>query len=126
MKINPGFITNKLQESKEFYSKYLNFEVKFENDFYILMENKNSTGNFEISFLQPEHPSQEKIFQQKYNSGSYLTIEVPNVEKEYDRLKKLECPIAFDLKEEVWGDKHFAIIDPNGLGLDILTYSGSI
>jgi len=26
-------------------------------------------------------------------------------------------------KDEPWGDRHFAIVDPNGIGIDILTYS---
>jgi len=31
--------------------------------------------------------------------------------------------IAIDLREEPWGDRHFAIVDPNGIGIDIVTYS---
>ena len=124
MKINPGYITENLKESKEFYQKYLNFEVKFENEFYLLLENKNAIGNFEISFLQPNHPTQTNIFQKKYSSGSYLTIEVPNVDEEYEKLKKLGCEIVLEIKDEVWGDRHFVIQDPNGLGIDLVTYSG--
>lgn len=124
MKINPGYITENLTESKEFYQKYLNFEVKFENEFYILLENKNSVGSFEISFLQPNHPTQTKIFQNQYSTGSYLTVEVKNVDEEYDRIKKLGCKIELELKDEVWGDRHFVIKDPNGLGIDLVTYSG--
>ena len=32
-------------------------------------------------------------------------------------------PIAIALREEPWGDRHFAIIAPNGIGIDIVTYS---
>lgn len=32
-------------------------------------------------------------------------------------------PIAIALRKEPWGDRHFAIIDPNGIGIDIVTYS---
>jgi len=31
--------------------------------------------------------------------------------------------IAIDLREEPWGDRHFAIVDPNDIGIDIVTYS---
>ncbi len=122
MKFNPGYITNKLSESKEFYCKYLGFTVKFENEFYILLENANSIGSFEISFLLPNHPSQNKIFQPGYQSGSYLTIEVDSIEKEYYRITGLGCKIWMETKDEEWGDRHFIIKDPNGLGIDIVQY----
>lgn len=123
MKFNPGYITEKLNESKEFYCKFLGFNVKFENEFYLLLENASSTGKFEISFLLPMHPSQSKIFQSEYKSGSYLTIEVDDAEKEYNRITKLGCTIWMETKEEEWGDKHFVIKDPNGLGIDIVQFN---
>lgn len=120
MKFNPGYVTKQLSESKEFYCKYLGFTVKFENEFYLLLENTNS--GFEISFLLPNHPSQNKIFQPEYLSGSYLTIEVDNIEKEYYRITSLGCSIWMETKDEEWGDRHFIIKDPNGLGIDIVQY----
>jgi len=30
--------------------------------------------------------------------------------------------IKIDIRDEVWGDRHFAIQDPNGIGIDIVTY----
>ncbi len=37
MKLNAGIITEKLQETKTFYTDILAFGVTFENDFYLLM-----------------------------------------------------------------------------------------
>ncbi len=74
--------------------------------------------------MQPNHPTQIEIFQKKYFSGSFLTIEVSNVDEEYERLKKLACEIVLEIKDEIWGDRHFVIKDPNGLGIDLVTYSG--
>ncbi len=122
MKINPGFVTDKLAQTKEFYLKYFGFKVKFENDFYILLIHEQS--DFEISFLETNHPSQNQVFQPKYEKGSYLTIEVPDVDSEYKKLKSLGCEILMETKDEPWGDRHFIVLDPNGLGLDIVTYKG--
>jgi uncharacterized glyoxalase superfamily protein PhnB len=36
------------------------------------------------------------------------------------RIEK-NIPLEFDLREEVWGDRHFAIRDPNGIGIDFVT-----
>ena len=122
MKLNAGIITEKLAESKAFYTQVLQFGVTFENDFYLLLHTPNQKA--EISFLLPNHPSQEPIFQKPFTQqGIYLTIEVENVDDYYRSLKEQGVPIAIELREEPWGDRHFAIIDPNGIGIDIVTYS---
>ena len=122
MKLNAGIITEKLAESKAFYTQVLQFGVTFENDFYLLLHTPNQEA--EISFLLPNHPSQQPLFQKPFTQqGVYLTIEVENVDDYYYKLKEQGVPIAIDLREEPWGDSHFAIIDPNGIGIDIVTYS---
>ena len=122
MKLNAGIITEKLAESKAFYTQVLQFGVTFENDFYLLLHTPNQEA--EISFLLPNHPSQQPLFQKPFTQqGVYLTIEVENVDDYYHKLKEQRVPIAIELREEPWGDRHFAIIDPNGIGIDIVTYS---
>ena len=122
MKLNAGIITEKLAESKAFYTQVLQFGVTFENDFYLLLHTPNQEA--EISFLLPNHPSQQPLFQKSFTQqGVYLTIEVENVDEYYLKLKEQGVPIAIELREEPWGDRHFAIIDPNGIGIDIVTYS---
>ena len=122
MKLNAGIITEKLQETKKFYTEVLNFGVSFENDFYLLLHTPNHS--VEISFLQPDHPSQKPIFQSPFNGkGIYLTIEVEDVDEIYKQLKDKGTPIEIDIRDEEWGDRHFAIKDPNGIGIDVETYT---
>ena len=122
MKLNAGIITEKLQETKEFYTKVLGFGVSFENEFYILMHTPDKSA--EISFLQANHPSQKPIFQAPFNGkGVYLTIEVENVDKVYEQIKKKGVAIEIEIRDEAWGDRHFAIVDPNGIGVDFVTYT---
>ena len=121
MKFNTGIITSNFQETKEFYTKTLGLRVDFENDFYLLL---GSEAGDQISFLLPNHPSQKPIFQSAFEGqGVYITVEVPDVDKEYERIKALEVDIAIELRNEEWGDRHFAIVDPNGIGIDIVTYT---
>ena len=120
MKLNAGIITHKIQETREFYSKVLNFGVSFENDFYLLMHTPDKTA--EISFLQPNHASQQPLFQPPFNGkGVYLTIEVDDVDALYAELREKNVPISIDIRDEEWGDRHFAITDPNGIGIDLVT-----
>ncbi|MBC8151951.1 MAG: glyoxalase, partial [Bacteroidetes bacterium] len=39
------------------------------------------------------------------------------------RINALGVPIAIELRDEPWGDRHFAIADPNGIGIDVVTYA---
>lgn len=122
MKLNAGIITDKFSETKKFYTQVLDFGVTFENDFYLLLHTPNHQA--ELSFLQPNHPSQKSLFQPAFEGkGIYLTIEVENVDQVYEQIKNKGVPIEIELRDEPWGDRHFAIVDPNGIGIDIVTYS---
>jgi len=122
MKLNAGVLTEKLAESKAFYTGKLGFGVTFENEFYLLLHTPNRQA--ELSFLLPHHPTQQPFFQQPFNGkGIYLTIEVDDVDTIYDNLKNQGVEIKVELRDEPWGDRHFAIEDPNGIGIDIVKYS---
>jgi len=122
MKLNAGIITEKLQETKEFYTSVLGFGVTFENEFYLLLHTPDKSA--QLSFLLPNHPSQKPIFQSPFNGkGAYITIEVQNVDKIYKELKSKGVEIEIELRDEPWGDRHFAIVDPNGIGIDLVKYT---
>ena len=122
MKLNAGIVTTKLAETKAFYTRTLGFGVSFENDFYLLLHTPNRES--EISFLVPDHPSQQDFFHKPFEGqGMYLTIEVDEVDKMYADIKKKGIEIKIDIRDEPWGDRHFAISDPNGIGIDIVKYS---
>jgi len=124
MKLNAGIITTKLEESKNFYTNVLNFGVSFENEFYILLHTPDK--KFELSFLLPNHPSQQRLFHNAFNGeGIYFTIEVDDVDQLYQTIKTKNVPIKIDLRNEPWGDRHFAIQDPNGVGIDLVTYAAA-
>ncbi|MCZ4223617.1 VOC family protein [Pedobacter rhodius] len=122
MKLNAGIITSKIAESKVFYTSLLNFGVTFENEFYLLLHTPDKSS--EISFLLPNHPTQQPFFHKPFKGeGMYLTLEVDDVDKIYKIMKKKKVEIKIDIRNEPWGDRHFAIEDPNGVGIDIVTYA---
>lgn len=122
MKLNAGIVTSKLAETKAFYTSILGFGVSFENEFYLLLHTPGKEA--EISFLLPDHPSQQPLFHPAFTGkGMYLTIEVEDVDKVYADLNKKGVEVKIDIRNEPWGDRHFAIQDPNGIGIDIVTYS---
>jgi catechol 2,3-dioxygenase-like lactoylglutathione lyase family enzyme len=123
MRLNAGIITTKLQESKMFYKEVLGFGVTFENEWFVLLHTPDKRT--EIGFLQPQLPFQDPLFQTAFpGKGVYFTIEVEEVDTLYHQLKARGIAIEVELRDEPWGDRHFAILDPNGIGVDIVTYSG--
>ena len=122
MKLNAGIITSKLKETKHFYERVLGFGTTFENDFYVLMHTPDQHA--QLAFLIPDHPTQYKLFQSSFEGkGVFLTLEVPDVDTEYQRIKNIGIPIEISLLNEPWGDRHFSIVDPNGIGIDFVTYT---
>ncbi|GAA0719551.1 hypothetical protein GCM10009430_18750 [Aquimarina litoralis] len=122
MRLNAGILTTKLKETKEFYSKTLGFTVKFENDFYLLLKTPNAKDT--LSFLLPNHPTQQPFFHKPFmGQGMYLTIEVDDVDQLYEEVKTKDIVIKVELRDEPWGERHFAIEDPNGIGIDIVKYT---
>ncbi len=122
MKLNAGIITAKLIETKKFYQEVLGFGVVFESDWYILLHTPGKQS--EVAFLQPGHESQQPFFQSAFEGkGVFFTIEVSNVDQVYQELLGKAVSIKVEIRDEPWGDRHFAIQDPNGIGIDIVTYN---
>ncbi|WP_103866310.1 VOC family protein [Aquimarina sp. I32.4] len=122
MRLNAGVLTKNLKETKSFYVDNLNFGIKFENEFYLLLKTPNEKDT--ISFLLPNHPTQQPFFHKPFRGeGMYLTIEVDDVDKVYEEIKKKGIDIKVDIRDEPWGERHFAIEDPNGIGIDIVKYT---
>ncbi len=44
MRLNAGILTKKLEETKYFYTQHLRFSIKFETDFYLLLNTPNRKG----------------------------------------------------------------------------------
>ena len=122
MKMNAGILTEKLAESKAFYSDVLGFGVTFENEFYLLLHTPGREA--EISFLLPNHSSQQPFFHKPFiGQGMYLTIEVDDVDSLYEDIRRKGVEIKVPLRDEPWGDRHFAIEDPNGIGIDLVRFT---
>lgn len=122
MRLNTGIITDKLEETKSFYVNKLGFTIVWEADWFILLATPNGADT--ISFLLPNHPTQElSHFRQPFNgNGVYLTIEVAEVDLYFEEVKKSGIDIALNIRSEEWGDRHFAVIDPNNIGIDFVTH----
>lgn len=121
MKINrlvPVVSTNNLTESKEFYIKYFGFQILFDSDWYVQMASHN--GNLQIAFIVPNHKSQPPVFQSGFDGkGVFYTLEVDDVDSELQRIKKEGLEVSLDIRDEPWGERHFAVKDPNKIIINV-------
>lgn len=115
MQMCTGIVTRKIQESKAFYEQYFGFETIYEVEWFILLRK----GPYELAFMQPEIPGQHRLFNPSYTQGAWLAMEVEDVDAEYQRLLEAKAPVVAGPQNEKWGDRHFVVEDPNGMGVDI-------
>jgi len=124
MQPRAGFITSDLANTRAFYERVLGFEVKFGSDWYIFMAHPEG-GMTGVSFMQsgdPRHDHQP-IFQSPCQaSGVFLSIPVKDVDQEYARICALDVPMVVELRNEAWNDRHFTLLDPNGVAIDIFQW----
>lgn len=114
-----GINTDRHTQCRDFYLTHFGFTVDFENDWYIQVLSPDKT--FLLAFLQPNHPSQPPITTPAFQGeGLWLALEVADVDAEYERLAKV-LPITVPIKDEPWGERHFVVTDPAGVGVNIMT-----
>jgi catechol 2,3-dioxygenase-like lactoylglutathione lyase family enzyme len=113
------YITKDLKASKDFYVRWLDFEVVFEATWFVYMQ---SSGAHKVSFalIDEKHPTTPPSYGSFNGRGSFLTLQVSDASKVYDKLKSKNAPITYPLKKEVWGQIRFGLTDPNGLYIDIV------
>jgi len=117
------FITEKMDECKEFYQKYFNGKVTFDSGWYFSMMFYNGSGKVDFSFMNPDNayttfPGSDIIF----SGGVTLNITVEDPDKEYEKYKDAGIEIIQGLGDCPWGDHSFLAKDPIGNNLYIFKW----
>lgn len=119
MKIWTGVVTEKVKESKAFYTGIFGCEIVFDSDWFVLLQ----SGETELGFMLPNLEEQAPVFREATNGkGLWIVIDVDDVDAEYTRIKSLGVAIEFEIKDEPWGDRHFVLKDPNGIAVDVVQH----
>lgn len=120
MRFWSGVITQHLQASKDFYVNLFACQVVYDSDWFVLLR----LGDSELGFMLPEQSHQAALFRPAFQGqGIWIAVEVEDVDAQYQRLQAMQVPIELALRDEPWGDRHFVIRDPNGIGVDIVQHS---
>jgi len=114
----PDICSDHILESRDFYVQLLGFKVVFEIDWYVQLRSPKDES-VQIAFVRRDHPSVPRNFQESPR-GVVITAEVDSVDPIYEAAKEQAYEIAYELRDERWGQRHFMTIDPNGLLVDIV------
>ena len=117
--IYPVFITNKLEETVRFYEQNFEFTRLFESSFFVLLQTSGEK-KFCIAFIDEEHPTAPPTPARFNGSGAFLTLEVSDAHATYNKLIEREFNIQYGLKDEVWGQRRFGVLDPNQMWVDVV------
>lgn len=122
MKWSTEIFTTEIEATKEFYCKYFGFSVKFELEGFIILQHKKQPA-YELLFCVPNLPFNHELFHPAFQGqGVLFQMEVDNVEAEYERIKNLGLPIRIPLVNEPVNGKHFTVVDPNNIPIDIVEF----
>lgn len=113
------FITSDLKKTRDFYTQWFGFTPVFESSWFILLQSQGKK-NFTIAFMHEVHPSSPPVPKAMKGDGSFLTLQVADAKKVHDSMIKAGLKMSYNLKDEDWGQRRFAILDPNGMHVDVV------
>ena len=111
------FTTDKLQECREFYTKYFGVDVTFDHSWYVVIRFKSKRKKLYLAFMAPQE--NEPLYT---NGGATVNLWVKDVDAEYHRLLDMGLKINRLLQDNPWGDRSFEVNDPLGNILYIYKY----
>jgi catechol 2,3-dioxygenase-like lactoylglutathione lyase family enzyme len=113
-------VTNKFVDCRDFYVRWFGFRVVFEASWFVYLAATRAITRSELpSWLQITLPSLLAPTCSP-GRGMFLTLQVENASREFERLSRAGVRIAYPLHDEPWGQRRFALFDPSGTWLDVI------
>jgi catechol 2,3-dioxygenase-like lactoylglutathione lyase family enzyme len=114
----PIVVTDKLRECRDFYVRWFELTAIFEASWIVVLSSDGETPT--VAFMDPSHPSTPPDPAPFTGDGMFLTLQVEDAAAEYARLRSAGLMLALGLKDEPWGQRRFAAIDPAGMWVDVV------
>jgi catechol 2,3-dioxygenase-like lactoylglutathione lyase family enzyme len=121
VRIVPNVACDAFAASRDFYAALFDLEVSVELDDWYLQLMPPSNRMLNLGFIKPEH----ELFAGRTGAvgadGLVLTIHVDDVDEAYERAQRLGAEIALEIRDEEYGQRHFVVVDPNGVLLNVMS-----
>ena len=115
----PLITVTRLQDSRDFFVKVFGMSLVFEASWVVMLAHGEG-GPIAIGLMSADHPSQPPGPETFAGKGMILTFQVEDAAAAYRRVKDPGVSIAYDLREEPWGQKRFMVRDPSGIEVDVV------
>jgi len=114
----PVLCTRSVSDSHHFYKELFGMHAAFEIDWYVQLQSP-ANESIQIAFVKIDHPSVPAGFQ-ALPAGTIVTLEVDDVDRYYRKADELGLPVELTLRDEEWGQRHFMVVDPDGVLVDVV------
>ncbi|MEV0294585.1 VOC family protein [Nocardia sp. NPDC050710] len=116
----PVLGTDRLAQTRDFYTEWLGFEITFEADWYISLR-RPGTVNYELALLDYTHETVPSAYR-KPVGGLLLNFEVDDVDAEWERMVvRGGIRPELEIRTEEFGQRHFIVADPSGVLIDMIS-----
>ncbi len=112
-----GIVTPHVAECRDFYVRWFDLSVASDLGWYVHL--RDGHGKLDLGFLLPNSPDVPAAFHAAFSGGGYLGLRVDDVAAVYQRFLSENAPLTFELRDEPWGERHFGIVDPAGLLVNV-------
>ncbi|WP_316357897.1 VOC family protein [Devosia sp.] len=115
----PLLLVTDVEGTAQFYERHLGFTRVFSSDWYVHLRSP-AAQVYELAIIAHDHDTIPQAGR-KPTSGLLLSFEVEDAAAEHARLLAEGVEVVQPLRDEVFGQRHFIAVDPNGILLDIIT-----
>lgn len=121
IRVVPNVVSAAFAESSEFYAEMFDLEVSVELDSWYLQLMSPDDRRLNIGFVAPSSEVLADPNSSERPRGVVLTIHVDSVDDAYRRAQRLGAEIVAEIRDEDYGQRHFTVLDPNGLLLNVMS-----
>jgi catechol 2,3-dioxygenase-like lactoylglutathione lyase family enzyme len=114
----PIVITDRLGECRDFYARWFRLEVVFEASWIVVLGRDAEVPA--LAFMHGSHPSEPPTPAPYSGDGMFITLQVDDARREYERLAAEGMPFGLELRDEPWGQRRFGAVDPAGMWVDVV------
>ena len=121
VRIVPNMASDAFIGSRDFYTEMFDLEVSVELDDWYMQLKSPDDPRLNIGFVKPGSELFADREPSSAPSGVVLTIHVDDVDEAYDRATRLGAEVAAEIRNEEHGQRHFLVVDPNGLLVNVMS-----
>lgn len=115
----PVIQSNDMVETARFYCDNFGFTPMFEADWYIHLQSKQDK-NVNLAIVDGAHDTIPQA-SRGATAGLILNFEVEDVDVVHKNCIAAGLVIKKSLRDEDFGQRHFMVVDPNGVLIDVIT-----